>query len=300
MSTPPYIFFGTSAFSLFCLDALAERNMLPVHIVTAPPQPKGRGLTLTPNPVELWAREHHIPVSTFAKLDDTAFTTLSTLTAEHAVQFFLVASYGHIIPDRFIHLPPHRTLNIHPSLLPQWRGPAPIPAAIMADDKNIGVCIMEIDAQMDHGPIIASKALSVEEWPTTLELKKTLGTMGVQLLADNIHAWLAGTLKATPQNHEAATYSKKFTKADGEIQLTDDPYKIFRTFQAYSVWPSVYFFLPRSGRIKITALTYDRATHRLHIQRVIPEGKKEMSAAQFFAAAQQRGEIVLPPTMVLE
>jgi hypothetical protein len=95
-------------------------------------------------------------------------------------------------------------------------------------------------------------------------IKKTLGTMGVQLLADNIHAWLAGTLKATPQNHEAATYSKKFTKADGEIQLTDDPYKIFRTFQAYSVWPSVYFFLPRSGRIKITALTYDRATHRLH------------------------------------
>jgi methionyl-tRNA formyltransferase len=277
-SKPQFTFFGSSQFSIYVLDELAKLGFIPSTIVTTPDKPQGRKLVMTPNVVKTWAINNGVKVHDPAGVDATFIETLKS----NPTDVFIVASYGKILPKELIEIPPHKTLNIHPSLLPQYRGASPLQAAILNDTKNTGVTIMRIDEEMDHGPIVAQKEITMNEWPAYEAFEEMMAREGAQLLANILPDWVTGKIEEKEQNHSAATYTKKSKKEDGLIDLTTDPYLNFRKIQAYHDWPQAYFMIPKEGkdmRVKITAASF--AEGKLRIEKVIPEGKKEMSYADF-------------------
>ncbi len=275
---PRFVFFGSSRLSVIVLDELAKAGLYPQAVVTTPDKPQGRKLILTPNVVKTWATQKDDPIRVhdFAKLDQEAEKILKQENAE----VFIVASYGKIIPASIINIPPGKTLNIHPSLLPQYRGASPLQQAILDDTKKTGVTIMEMDELMDHGPIVSQREVTVHEWPTYEDFEEMMAKEGASLLLEILPAWLEGKISAKGQDHALATKTRKFIKEDGLIQTADfetDPYLVFRKIQAFHNWPQAYFFIKRAGkdlRVKITAASFKDG--RLTIEKVIPEGSREM------------------------
>lgn len=309
--TQNFIFFGSSRLSVIVLDELMKRGIRPSAIVTTPDKPKGRKLILTPPEAKVFGDANGIPVFQLAKLNADAVETLHAFMAEHAgIRYFLVASYGLIIPQSALDLMPNRILNIHPSMLPEYRGATPIQQALIDDRSDTGVSIMQIDAQMDHGPVflqekrkdaeIAEKNASARTWPKRYaDLEEELARQGARMIADNISAILDGSLAPNDQDHAKATFTKKIEKADGEISIAGDALigaagrKAFLKFNAYYEWPSTYFFIKNKTatdtdenasnakpiRIKITDAEWDATAHNgageMKILKVIPEGQKE-------------------------
>ena len=292
------------------LDELEKTGLIPACIVTTPDKPKGRKLTVTPNIVKQWAikkpADQHIKVYDPAKLDSTFIEMLRN----EACDLFIVASYGKIIPSAIINLPPHKTLNIHPSLLPQYRGPSPLPSAMLDDAKRTGVTIMRLDEDMDHGPIVAQEEVTVDEWPVYEDFEEMMARKGAQLLARVLPDWVAGKIKEKEQDHSKATYTKKITKEDGLLDSatmnivlnnaasrhealydamdSGNAYAAFRKIQAFHEWPQAYLFVERDGkkiRVKVTQASFKKdpanKSGKLIIEKVIPEGKKEMSYEDF-------------------
>jgi methionyl-tRNA formyltransferase len=173
-------------------------------------------------------------------------------------------------------------LNVHPSLLPKYRGASPIETAILNDDKNTGVTIMLMDEKMDHGPIVLQEELNFTHWPNKEEVRKDLAKVGGQMLVDCIPELLKGTLQTIPQNHDSATFTKLIKKEDGEIHDTDFELKKYLKYLAYTPWPGVFFFITKNDkkiRIKITQAVYEN--EQFVIKKVIPEGKSEMTFESF-------------------
>ena len=296
MSTTPKIsivFFGSSRFSVIVLDELMKLGHTPSLIITTPDKPQGRKLTLTPNVVKQWAINHNNTFLDPAKLDSTLIERLKYCGSDEPPaadtigknQLHIVASYGKIIPSGVINIPQFGMLNIHPSLLPKYRGPSPLGTAILDDEKRTGVTIMKIDEQMDHGPIIAQIPVNITEWPIYEEFEELMARKGAQLLAETIPGWVDGDIVERPQDHSTATYTQKITKEDALIDISDpqaDRYQNFRKIQAYHEWPQAYFNTERRGqkiRVKITDATY--AGDILTIKKVVPEGAKEMLYEDF-------------------
>ncbi len=283
MKKPTIVFFGTPTFATIVLDELAEAHLIPSLIVTAPDAPKGRKLLLTPPEAKVWAEAHDVPVIQPVTLIDT--DTLAPLLNTDW-DLFIVAAYGQKIPQNILDLPTHGTLNVHPSLLPKFRGASPIRSAILADARETGVSVMLMDAELDHGPVLAQARIELapEDWPPRATIfEALLAHAGGQLLAETIPPWLAGTITPEAQDHTQATFSQKITKDMGRIDLADDPYQNLLKIRAYDGWPSAYFIQSQKGKdvhVKITdaELAPDGT---LRILRVIPEGKKEMSYEDF-------------------
>lgn len=275
-----WVFFGTDSFATTILDELKQAGFYPTLIVTAPDRPQGRKLVITPPPAKIWAQENNIEILQPETFDTDVISQLSQVKC----QLFLVASYGNIIPQEVLEIPPHKTLNVHPSLLPKLRGASPVQTALLQEDKT-GVSIMRIDDKMDHGPIVAQK--ETHQWdlsslPEADSLEKELASAGGKLLAESIGPWVAGKLPEVPQDHTQASFTKKIKKTDAEIQLSDPAEKNIRKIKAYAGWPRAFFFTTIKGqqkRIVITKATYSE--NALYIQRVIPEGEKEMSFEDF-------------------
>ncbi len=282
---PKIIFFGTSEYAVMVLDLLVERGYHPELVVTTPDKPAGKHLQLTPPPVKVAAEKYDLDLIQPEKLRDPEFLEMLN---EIKPDLSIVVAYGKIIPQEIIDLPKYKTLNLHASLLPKLRGASPIETAILTDEKHTGVTVMQIDAEMDHGPIIIQKEVVVEPWPPTApELGKTLVGHGAELLVNLIPQWIKGELKVTEQNHALATYTKKISKADGEIDLEGDPYKNFLKIQAFADWPKTFFFVyPEHGRgagqkIRVIIKKAEYKNNTLTILRVVPEGKNEMDYSEF-------------------
>lgn len=272
-------FFGTPEFAVDILNELEKAELTPSLIVTNPDKPKDRKLVLTPPPAKVWAEKRGIKVAQPETLKDAKL--LQELRKERW-DLFVVAAYGKIIPKEYIDLPLHHTLNVHPSLLPKFRGASPIQSAMIADEKRTGVSIMVLDEEMDHGPILGQETYVVKEWPKADELERALAQKGGALLGRLIPRWIDRAIAAVPQEHHLATYTKKITKTDGLIDLETvavDPYAAFRKIQAYAGWPSAYFIDSDGKRVIISNATFEN--NELVIERVIPEGKKEMTYAAF-------------------
>lgn len=263
-----FAFFGTDDFSTTVLHELKRAGLSPTLIVTIPDKPRGRGLKVLPSPAKQWAEKNKIPVS----------SDYSLITTDYPL--FVVASYGKIIPKAILDIPTYGALNVHPSLLPKYRGPSPIESQVLADEKEVGVTIMQMDEKMDHGPLLVQRQLSISDsqFSPASQLKRQLAEEGGKLLAETIPKWVAGEIKAAPQDESKATYTKKFTKADGEIHLADDPYKNFLKICAFKGTIGTYFFSGKT-RVKVTDASFADGT--LTIRRVIPEGKKEMGYEEF-------------------
>ena len=258
------------------LDKLYEANYDIAFIVTATDKPKGRNLIVTPPPAKVWGLEHNVPVLQPDKLRDPNF---EKELRKYNCDVFIVIAYGKIIPDNIINIPKAKTLNIHASLLPKYRGSCPIESAILADDRETGVTIMRIDNEMDHGPTIIQRKVILEPWPPKKdELGKSLVEVGNKLLISILPNWINGKIKEKEQNHLEASYTEKIKKENGLIDLEDDPYKNYLKIQAYDGWPGTFFFKDKI-RVKITKANFREGM--LFIEKVIPEGKKEMLYKDF-------------------
>jgi len=277
-------FWGTSHISVVVLNTMAHKGMFPSLIITAPPRQKGRGLEVTPSEAKVWADAHHIPTLEPEEIKSEEF--LKTLGNNW--DLFIIVSYGKIIPRAVLDLPKHGTLNVHPSRLPKLRGASPIQSAILEEaplgtPHEAGVTIMLIDEEVDHGPIVGQENIIIPNWPpkgSTLE--EILGTVGGSLLATIIPQWLAGSIQPKEQDHNKATYTKKITKESGQISLDDDPARMYRKIQAFDVWPRAYFITTRNGRdIRVIVKEAHITDGALVIDRVIPEGKREMAYEEF-------------------
>ena len=283
MSSSTIVFFGTPAFATAILDELAVAKIIPSLIVTSPDAPKGRKHILTPPEAKVWAQSHGISV-----LQPTSLTSNAEIAPLINTDWdlFIVAAYGKKLPADILALPKYGTLNVHPSLLPKFRGASPIRSAILADKRETGVSIMLIDDELDHGPIIAQARVELEksEWPPRATFfEQLLAHAAGQLLAETIPLWIKGTITPEEQKHKQATFSQKITKEMGKIELSSNPYQNLLKIRAYDGWPGTYFMHTRNGkntRIKITdaELAPDGT---LHILRIIPEGKKEMAYDDF-------------------
>ena len=273
-----FAYFGSSTVSIYVLEELEKAGFVPTCIVTTPDKHKGRGLVLTPNVVKEWGLRKKIPVLDPATLDATFEKSLRNFDCV----LFIVAAYGKIMPRGIIEMPQKKTLNVHPSLLPLYRGASPLPSVILADDKNTGISIMRLDEKMDHGPVVAQKKITVNEWPVYEVFEEMMAREGGRLLAEILPDWMAGKIPEQEQDHERATFTKKIVKEDALIDFTEDSYLNFRKIQAYHEWPQAYFFVTKGGRqlrVKITEASYSGKI--LTIEKVIPEGSKEMPFADF-------------------
>ncbi len=295
-NTKKFAFFGTSELSVIILDELKAKGFIPSLVVTVEDKPKGRKLVLTPPETKVWAEKMGVPCIQPKTLRvDESVEQIKSYAAD-GWDFFVVASYGKIIPQSILDIPRLGTLNVHPSLLPKLRGASPIVSAILAENET-GVTIMRLDADMDHGPIVAQAKLSLgdsvarsanggfrekitlEEWPPYAEdLESLLAHKGGEMLANVLPDWLVGKVVEHEQDHNKATFVKKIEKSDGEINLTDNAETNLRKIRAYHVWPTAYFF--QDGK-RIIIKRAHIENQKLVLERIVPEGKKEMDYKDF-------------------
>ncbi|PCI90179.1 methionyl-tRNA formyltransferase [Candidatus Kaiserbacteria bacterium] len=273
MDTPTtkFVFFGTPKLSTIVLDELESRGLLPSLVVTAPDKPSGRGMKMNSSPVKQWAQKRSIPTMEPESFSDEEITQLT----DEAADVFVLVAYGKILPQSVIDISPKGILNVHPSLLPKFRGPSPVRSAILQDVKTTGVSVMLIDKKMDHGPVLVQEEYTPEIWPPNArDLDNYLFTRGGALLAEILPQYLTGDVFLKEQNHDEATYCKLFTKEDGLLNLDDDPYQNLLKIHAYAGWPGTFFF---SNDVRITVTQAHIENDALVLDEVIPEGKKKMS-----------------------
>jgi len=241
---------GSSSFSLPALRVLAGEYEV-AAVVTRPDRPAGRFRHLRPSPVKALALERGLPL--------WQPETLRTPEARERLQalspqVIVVAAYGEILRPEVLDLPPYGCLNLHPSLLPRWRGPSPVAAAILAGDRETGVTVIRMDAGMDSGPILAQEALPLSGQERQGELSVRLAEMAADLLRRTLPAWLAGEIVPRPQEEERATYCRPLRKEDGQVDWTRPAVYIERMVRAYDPWPGTYTFL-RGRRLYIWRAT---------------------------------------------
>lgn len=280
-----YAFFGTGALAESVLASLVQAGHIPALIVTKPDSHQGRHMQLTPPHIKTWAILKGIPVYQPETLKDLPKD--SPLLAKQ-FDLFVVASYGKIIPNVVLEAPKHGVLNVHPSMLPEYRGPSPIESALLSGKMTTGVTIMKLDEEMDHGPILVQTPLVISPYANAGTLEVECGKLGGELLVAVIPHYLEGTLIPKEQDHTKATTCRKITKDLGEIQLTDDIDEVRRKFRALNPWPTVYFFIEheeKKMRVKVTGieLVKERGSTEAkeYILSVTPEGKKQMDWESF-------------------
>lgn len=232
------IFFGTPEFSAIILEKLIISDFKPVALVTAPDKPVGRKQIITPSPIKKLGLKYNLPIFQWESLKSFEATkTLFDLQPD----LFIIAAYGLILPQELLNIPKFGSLNIHPSLLPKYRGASPIQAAILAGDKKTGVTIILMDEKIDHGPIVAQKELKTPIFKIPYpELNTKLAILGADLLINVLPEFLAKGIQLTPQDHSKATFSKQITKDCGKIDWQKTAEEIERMFLAYHPWPGIY------------------------------------------------------------
>ncbi len=237
------VFMGSPRFAVPILEALLAKHEV-VGVVTRPDRPAGRGRKLTPPPVKEVALAGGVPLLQPRKLRGNE-EALSWLR-ERNPDVIVVAAYGLILPPAVLKLPPHGCLNVHASLLPRHRGAAPIPAAILAGDRETGVSIILMDEGLDTGPILAQKAILIAPDDTTASLSEKLSRLGAELLLEVLPLWLEGKVTPRPQQGEPS-YAPMLKKEDGLIDWSLPAVEIERRVRAYDPWPGAYTFW--DGRI---------------------------------------------------
>lgn len=230
------VFMGTPEFAVPILEKLIDSEYKPVAVFCAPDKPVGRKQILTPPPVKVIAQKYNIPI--YQPKDKTE---LSYQLKATSYKLIITAAYGLIFPKDILDAPEHGCINIHPSLLPKYRGPSPIQTAILNGDAETGVTIYKMDEQIDHGAILAVERLPLDaEKYTTPELSKKLSEVGAELLLKTLPDWLAGKITLTPQDEGQATLTKIIAKEDGQIDWQKSPPEIERQIRAYTPWPGSF------------------------------------------------------------
>ena len=293
---PPRIaFFGTPPFAVPSLRACQAVGAV-VAVVTQPDRPRGRGQHVAPSAVKEVAERAALPVLQPPRLKGTDFgERLRALRLDVAV----VAAYGRILPPDVLSAPRLGCLNVHASLLPRWRGAAPIQWAIASGDAETGVCLMQMEAGLDTGPVLALRRTPILPEDTSETLHVRLAELGGELVRDEVPRFLAGTLTPRPQPAEGVTLARMVEKEDGRLDWTRPAVELERRVRAFVPWPSAWTQLgphllkvwravvvPGSGppgtvlaaHGMLDVASGDGALRLLEVQ---PEGKRRMNAAEF-------------------
>lgn len=260
------IFFGSTDDSLTVLSTLTQSYPV-AAVVTQQPKPVGRKKIIRPTPVEVWATTHHIQVLTFPNNPKQPWRFVRDEDVINAISPFhpeliITACFGERIPRELIEMTPHGGINVHPSLLPRWRGADPIPWAIIAGDVQTGVTIATITEHFDDGRILSQKKIPLSEKDMPDELRKKLFTMGADLLLTTLPEYLSGKNKGIPQKQEDVTVARRLTRGDGFIPwneffeaLQTDSHALDIKFRAFYGWPGVWTRAPFNKRLKLIALS---------------------------------------------
>ena len=235
------LFMGTAELACPCLEAVAK---LPDHqivgVVTQPDRPKGRDLQPAPPPVKLIAQQLNLSILQPERIREPA--ALDDIRAVRP-DLIVIVAYGQILPKTVLDIPPRGCLNVHASLLPRWRGAAPIQYAILSGDRETGVSTMFINERMDAGDIVLQRAESIRSDDTAATLHDRLAALGATLLVETIALIASGQPPRCPQDESKATYAKKLTKDDGRIDWNRSAVEIERQVRAFNPWPGAFTFL---------------------------------------------------------
>ncbi len=289
------VFMGSASLAVPSLNAILENGTDEiVGVVSQPDRPAGRKRLLTPCPLKAFAEEKHLHILTPEKIGD-AFDELAAL----APDLFVVVAYGQYIPRKIIQLAQHEAINVHPSLLPKYRGSAPIQWAILNGDQTTGVSIIYLAPKMDAGDILRQETYPLNHDETSATLHEKLAETGAGLLLKAIDDIRNGTVTRTMQNEAEAVEIRKFTKDDGRIDWANPAEKICRQIRAFDPWPGTFCTLPNGEPLKIWQavveggrggkpgqlldgqLLVSTGEKALRLTEVQPLGKKRMPAAAF-------------------
>lgn len=297
------VFFGTPEFALPSLTALVEQpDFQIIQVVTQPDRPAGRGRKVQPPPVKQRALEYQLPVWQPENLRRTeAVEYLRTMEPSIAV----VVAYGELIPRRLLTIPRHGFLNVHPSLLPRYRGASPIQAALLNGDEYTGVSIILLNVEMDAGPILAQVTVPINPADTAATLSSRLANTAAQILPHTIRGWIRGSIRPVPQDHSQATYTRPLKKEDGCINWNLSAEQIERMIRAFQPWPLAWTMLKgRRFALLRAQVVLEQPAYRpgclypvdgtllvgtgtvpLKLEVIQPEGKRPMSAIEWWRGA---------------
>ena len=235
-------FFGTPELAAVQLRALLSSRHEVVLVVAQPDRPKGRGQKLEPPPVKALALQHGLPIAQpeTLKKDSPSGEMFFEALSSAAVDLAIVAAYGRIIPRRLLELPKRSFVNVHASLLPRWRGAAPIQRAIEAGDALTGVCLMHMVAGLDEGDVYARAQLPIEPADDGETLTAKVAASGAQLLLEHIDALLQGSLARVPQPDEGVTYAHQLSKDEGRIDWSKGARRVRDHARAMHPWPGAF------------------------------------------------------------
>lgn len=294
-------FFGTPAFAVPTLDALLASRHVVAGVVTQPDRPRGRGHAISDSPAKARAIAAGVPLLQPSRLKDDAF--LRALEAWN-VDLGVVAAYGKILTDAVLAIPRLGMMNVHASLLPKYRGAAPVHRAVMAGETETGVTIMRVVKALDAGPMLATARRRIGADETSEDVERALAELGARLLAETVDALAAGHVIETPQNEAEATYAPRLAKEDGVVDWRRSARAIHDQIRGLYPWPHAYSFV--GGRRVIlwnSQVTGDPAAaepgtivvaagERLHVAtgdgvlaltRLQVEGRRAMAAHEFLA-----------------
>ena len=289
---------GAADFAVPALDALADAGHDIAAVYTQPPRPAGRGRKERPTPVHLRARELGLeiltPVSLRGAAEQARFVALRSDVA-------VVVAYGLLLPPAILAAPRLGCLNIHPSLLPRWRGAAPVARAILAGDIETGVSIVKMDEGLDTGPVLAQTRVAMPDRAMTDTFEAELARLGAAMLVETLQAYDAGTIEPMPQDEAGATYAHKFAKQDGAIDWSRSADEIDRQVRALSPWPGAWFTLGEDtvrvlacelaegkgapGTLLVDGFVVACGTGAVELARVQRAGKAAMSGDAFLRGA---------------
>jgi len=295
------VFMGSPDFALPGLRALAQDYEV-IGVITQPDRASGRGREIKMPPVKTLALELGLPVMQPEKL--RAPEAMQQLLAWNP-DLIVVAAFGQILKKDVLELPRFGCLNVHASLLPRWRGAAPINAAILHGDEETGVTIMQMDVGLDTGPMLAKRSLRLSADDTAGSVTEALSNLGADLLIETLPEYLSGNIMPQPQPEEGATYAPMLKKEDGRLDFTRGVNELERQVRAFNPWPGAFMDY-EGGLLKVhkahveegVASAGQRLVHLdqpavgardglLILDEVQPSGKKSMSGKSFLAGARQ-------------
>ncbi|MDX1507225.1 MAG: methionyl-tRNA formyltransferase [Woeseiaceae bacterium] len=306
------LFAGTPEFALASLTALVEAGIKPVGVYTRPDRPAGRGKQLTASPVKHYAKTQHIPVYQPHTLRDAK--TVDDF-ADLEPDVFIVAAYGLILPKPILDIPTFGCINVHASLLPRWRGAAPIQAAILAGDETTGISLMEMTEGLDNGPVYTSKSIRIGADENAGQLHGRLAKLGGEMIVRHLGAILDRELRPAEQDDSQATYANKIQTMDAVLDWQRPAAELGRRVRAYNPVPGSFFLagderikcwsakvVDRRGPVAGSVLSCDRdgvvvacGEQALSMQVLQRPGKREVSAAQFADQLDLSGEVLGTP-----
>jgi methionyl-tRNA formyltransferase len=230
------VFFGTPDFAVPTLDALEGAGRLPSLVVTQPPRPSGRGQKLVEPPVSEWAAARNLEVIQPESVKDEGFLAdLKKRKPDVAV----VVAFGQIFPPELLEIPRLGCVNLHGSLLPKYRGASPVQAALMEGEKKTGVTTMQMEEELDSGPILLQEETAIKSYEDSEDLAKRLAKMGGKLMVETLAELEKGKVKPRKQRDESASYCSRISKSDGKLNWALQAEEIYNRLRAFTPWPGM-------------------------------------------------------------